>query len=236
MPRPILALAPLAAALVGLVQPAAADWLVTRQGARIETRGPWAEKGRLIVFTTADGKLSSLRTDEIDLEASRRATQEAAAPAPAPAPAPRKATIVLTDADVEHVSEPEATTATPTAGAKPEGPAAPTPGGELAVANWEQKPAGDGLEILGTLNNGSDSTATAIRLTVIAFDEDGRQAARGVATLGNDALPAGQSTTFRVEFPELRELVSVRFEPKATLFKVNQTGTQPPAASSPPPD
>ena len=33
--------------------PAAADWLVTRDGGRVETKGPWKVKGKLVVFTRA---------------------------------------------------------------------------------------------------------------------------------------------------------------------------------------
>src|SRR5262245_62955767 len=95
------------AALLALAAaaPAAADWLVPRQGnGRVETKGPWQVKGKLVVFTLPDGKLSSLRLSEVDLDASGRATDEAAAAAratpaaPAPAPRPREAKVVLTDA------------------------------------------------------------------------------------------------------------------------------------------
>ncbi|HEX2162430.1 MAG TPA: hypothetical protein VHM02_00635, partial [Thermoanaerobaculia bacterium] len=86
-----------AAAVLSLTAlPAAADWLVMRDGTRVETRGAWQQKGRLVVFTSTEGRLSSLRTDAVDLAASRRATEQAAAaaarpaePAALPAPAPR---------------------------------------------------------------------------------------------------------------------------------------------------
>ncbi len=51
------------------------DWLVTSEGEVIETRGPWHEKGASIVFTGANGVLSSLRSSAIDLEASRQLTR-----------------------------------------------------------------------------------------------------------------------------------------------------------------
>ncbi len=54
--------------LLAMTSPAAADWLVTKDGARIETEGPWKTKGAMVVFTSAKGTLSSLRLDEIDLE------------------------------------------------------------------------------------------------------------------------------------------------------------------------
>ena len=63
---------------------ASADWLVTRNGERIETQGAWQVKGRMVVFTSAAGTLSSMRTAEVDLDASTEATQQAAAAAAAP--------------------------------------------------------------------------------------------------------------------------------------------------------
>lgn len=84
---------------------AAADWLVTRDGERIETRGAWEARGRRVVFTSTSGTLSSIRLSEIDLEASREATARALlAEAPAqetpPPPAPPPPALVITTEDV----------------------------------------------------------------------------------------------------------------------------------------
>jgi|GEM_PF-6920575 len=54
--------------------PASADWLVTRDGQRIETQGNWQMKGRAVLFTHADGRVDQLPRDYIDFEASERAT------------------------------------------------------------------------------------------------------------------------------------------------------------------
>ena len=102
-----LAAVALLGALVVAGGPVDADWLVLADGTRIETAGPWEARGRLVVFTTATGTLSSLRLDEVDLEASHEATRAALeAPPPstpsavaAPAPA-AKPVLVLTDEDV----------------------------------------------------------------------------------------------------------------------------------------
>ncbi|MEM7481955.1 MAG: glutaredoxin domain-containing protein [Acidobacteriota bacterium] len=85
-----------------------ADWLVMKDGSRLETQGPWKEKGRLVVFTNAQGALSSMRLSEIDLDASRQATEAAKSPAEKPqesategAPAERrKSVLVLRDGDL----------------------------------------------------------------------------------------------------------------------------------------
>ncbi len=95
--------------------PAAGDWLVTAEGTAIETDGPWKVKGRLVVFTDAQGTLRSLRRDEIDLEASEARTAGAEpealeAPAAADTEEPRERTerrpvLVLTNDDVARAAE-----------------------------------------------------------------------------------------------------------------------------------
>src|SRR5688572_4712455 len=78
-PRRLGTLGLVFAAFLGASLPGAADWLVTREGGRVETKGTWTVKGKLVVFHTADGKLSSMRLADVDLDASRRATEEAVA-------------------------------------------------------------------------------------------------------------------------------------------------------------
>ncbi len=93
----------LAVVLAVSTLPVRADWLVTTDGARIETEGEWEVRGRMVVFTRSGGTLSSMRLDEVDLEASRAATEAAAAPPPveaAPDEAPRPPVLTLTDEDV----------------------------------------------------------------------------------------------------------------------------------------
>ncbi len=66
---------PVVAFLLLAVAPAVeADWLVTREGQRIRTAGPWKVKGRTVVFTSDHGTLSSMRLEEVDLEASEQET------------------------------------------------------------------------------------------------------------------------------------------------------------------
>ncbi len=77
-----------------------ADWLVTRDGERIETRGAWEVRGRVVVFTNHGGALSSIRLDEVDLEASRAATEEPEQAAAQPAAPARKPVMTLTTRDV----------------------------------------------------------------------------------------------------------------------------------------
>jgi hypothetical protein len=74
-------------ALAAAAAPAAADWLVLADGGRVETAGPWEVRGGLVVFTLANGTLSSVRASEVDLPASEAANRPPEPP-PAAAPAP----------------------------------------------------------------------------------------------------------------------------------------------------
>lgn len=84
----------------------AADILVTRDGQQIETEGPWTVKGRQVVFTTPEGRLTSIRLTEVDMEASELATNPPPPPPPAlgaeaeKPKAPPKPVLVLTDENI----------------------------------------------------------------------------------------------------------------------------------------
>jgi glutaredoxin len=76
------------------------DWLVTRSGQRIETKGGWTVKDDRVVFRTPAGTLMTLPLAAIDPEATRGALS----PPPTPSPSARaRATVRLTDEDVTHV-------------------------------------------------------------------------------------------------------------------------------------
>ena len=104
---PGLARIGLALAMVGTlsVLPAGADWLVTLDGDRIQTEGPWSIQGKLVIFTLPGGGLSSLRLADIDVDASDQLTaaSKESQRRPRPKQPTREATFVLTDNDVGHV-------------------------------------------------------------------------------------------------------------------------------------
>jgi glutaredoxin len=76
------------------------DWLVTRSGQRIETKGGWTVKDDRVVFQTRAGTLMTLPLATVDAEASRRASSP---PPAASRSLPTHATVRLTDEDVTHV-------------------------------------------------------------------------------------------------------------------------------------
>lgn len=223
----------LAALLVLAALPAGADWLVTRQGGRVETRGAWEVKGKLVVFHTLNGTLSSMRTSEVDLEASRKATEEAvrarAAAAEAPKPPEKKPSVlVLTDKDVRHIEETAAAPADATPAGEGEKPV-----GDLAVGTWERASAPDAghVVITGTLRNtAASATATGILLLVSLFDETGKQIGTAEAVLTSSALPPGEQSGFRAEFPGVFSFARLEFDPKAVQVKTGPPEGEEPAS------
>lgn len=223
------------AALLGAAGPAAADWLVTKEGARVETKGAWTVKGKLVVFKTADGKLSSLRLSEVDLDASRNATEEAvAASARADAepekPVERKKSVrVITDKDVRQAPAPGTPEAAEAAEAAQAG-AASGPG--VLVDTWKQdRDSEDGHVVInGSLQNSSGATATELQLKVMLYDESNTVIATSQAALGAAALPPGEKTTFRADFPGFFSFATLKFEPTS-----KRLATRAPDQPIPPP-
>lgn len=197
--------------------PAAADWLVLRDGSRIETKGPWQVKGNLVVFTLKTGSLSALKASEVDLDQSAVATSQAraaAAQAGKTDQPKKKPVLVLTDKDVAHVTDSEA----------PEKPAeakqgdkAPKQEPGLTVQGWEQASLGnaDGTQVFGALRNDGRDTATNISVVVKVYDNDGQLLGTADAVVSSGALPPGQATNFRAAFPGIVAFKDARFEVKS---------------------
>ena len=202
----------LLAILLAAASPAAADWLVTRAGGRVETKGPWQVKGKLIVFTGTDGSLASLRLAEVDLDASRKATGEAKARAEAPPapPPPKKKLAVLTDDNFRKTAAP--------APAKPaEAAAAPAAAlGPVAVSSWKraESPGKDGVEIQGTLHNETDTVVVNVALEVQLYNEAGDRVATATAVLPSNALQPRGTADFIASFPGVFAFTNVKFEPQ----------------------
>ncbi len=209
-----LALA-LALALAAAGSLAEAAWLVTDDGTKIETRGPWQVRDGLVVFTTADGVLASMRVSKCDLEASREATAAAALaatrqePSPPPPP-PRRPVLVLTDADVGHVS-PEPVPDEQEVPEEPEA-AAPAPAGSVAVSGWQPKDEENGVSLTGMVSNDSANVAGNIRLVAVFRDADGDPIEKRPAVLSASTLAPGQKAQFKVPAFGLFAYSSVDFD------------------------
>ena len=214
--------------------PAVADWLVTREGDRIETRGAWEVRGKLVVFTLPNGTLSSIRIADVDLEASRelaerraRAAEERPSePTPRERPEP---VLVLTDADVRtYRTPPQAPPGeeAPDAENDEEGP--PTDG--LQVSTWRTvgDDIGDGIEIEGILRNTSRHLAAGILLTVAIYDDEGELLQQVDARPSATSLRPGQTTPFRAQVPGVRTYASILFEAEARWLRVEPGGEDAP--------
>jgi hypothetical protein len=207
----LAALAALAAA------PAAADWLVTRDGARIETRGPWRVDGRRILFDLPNGTLSALRADEVDLDRSAQATAEARVVAEKRvAEEPKKEPVVrLTEKDIPPSGEAADEAAEAPAGS---GESTPT---ALEVVSWEKTEVGEGeaVEIFGTLRNNSTDMITSPTLMVAIYDSDGGLLATNNGVVNAPQIAAGKTANFRVTFAGLSDFAAARFDAQGRGFK-----------------
>lgn len=217
---------------------AVADTLVTEDGDRIETRGPWKVDGGLVVFERPDGTLASMRLSEVDLEASERATEESKAAADRARKAseenddtgedePRREPVArLTDRDLPPVgrstdaegdgSSDAASSTAPGAGSD----GSEEEAGGLEVVEWaeDESFSEDGLRFVGRVRNASDHTAVGIRVTGTLRDEQGDERASTTAILTSDALGAGQSADFRADFPGTFSYADVEFDVEGDLL------------------
>jgi hypothetical protein len=189
--------------------PAHADWLVTRDGGRVETKGPWQTKGKLVVFTrAADGALASLRVSEVDLDASAKATAEAKVKAetpPAPEPVQKKIA-VLTDKDF-HKPTPPGETDSPEKGASAKS-------GPLVISDWKKLdlPSGDGIAIEGQVHNTTGSMMINASVDVQLFNEAGERVGTAQGLLTATSIQPDGSVSFRANFPGVFAFADAKFQ------------------------
>lgn len=202
--------------------PAAADWLRTREGALVETKGPWTVRESLVIFTAPNGTLSSLRLSEIDLDASAVATMEAKNPPPPPAEEPEAATEAVFEITMKSVRR----AAPPAAAEGPEGAAEEAPGAAspppVKVIAWRVTEGSDGgIQILGTVRNDGREIVTDLGVTVSLLDDQGQPVSTANAFLGAVSLAPGVTTTLRALFPDLYQFAGEpAFEVRANPIRI----------------
>ena len=231
----------LATALVLLLSsgPVVADWLVMRDGSRVETEGAWRVDGERILFDMDGGALGSVQTEDVDLDASRSLTQaarEAAIRRAQPqAPAPKKkAVFVVTDADVSHRSPAEALAES---AADPQADASENqPPGRVEVASWNTSdlPAGNGLRVVGSVRNGSSNVAADLNIEILAYDSTDELLLSAPAILGASAIGPGQSTTLAGELVGVFDFSRVEFD--VDYVPIESSAESAPATSTQRPD
>ena len=212
---------------------ARADWLVMRDGARIETKGTWKVDGRRVLFTLPNGTLSTLRTDELDLDQSALVTTRARETPATPVPAlkeKREPVLRLTEKDIPPMVAPAEG-----ADAK-EGDGKDAEKSSLEVISWEktENATGDGLEIFGTIKNGSPNIITTPTLLVAIYDADGGLLATNGGDVNSPQIQPGKTANFRVAFPGVPDFASVKFDAQGRGFKprVENAGADPTEAEA----
>lgn len=219
--------------LAGPIPPAFADVLVTQDGSRIQTEGPWEVQGRLVVFTRPDGSLASLRLHDVDLTASEDVTaaekkaQEEVEQSEAQEEETAQegdATWKLTDADFtrrwvvdredaeegsEESTEGEGDEAEATSSDRTRPP-------EVVSYERESDPVDQHVIVTGVLANTTRTTAAAVALEVSLFDEENQPIEMRRATVDRTVLPPGEETTFRADFPQTFTFAAVQFRPTST--------------------
>lgn len=228
-------LAVAAVAGLALLVPAAADWLVTKDGSRVETQGPWEVRDRLVVFKRPDGTFASMRLSDVDLDASERLTREMAEKARSAREGkerdePRKRPVVarLTEKDLPPVgserSSPEETPAPADgedggdqAGREQEETAEPE---SLQIVTWRELGGAEreGIEFVGDVRNVTGNTAVGVTVAVTLYDEEGEEIASRDALLTSGALPPGQTAGFRASFPGVFHYVRVDFDASGQMM------------------
>ena len=194
----LLALACCAAAFVTL--PAAADWLVMKDGSQLETSGPWSVDGRRVLFSLPNGTLSALRASEVDLEASEALTRAKEAEASAEAEAEDldapQPVWTLTDEDIPQAALiQEEIEIEPLVGAE---------GFALEDVEEDVDATGNNLVVSGTLINDADIPASleAVRVLIVS-PVDGGTLDVATAIVNSTQLLPRSATRFTASFENL---------------------------------
>jgi hypothetical protein len=220
-------------ALGAAVPPAHADWLVTRDGGKVETKGTWQIKGKLVVFTrAADGALASLRASEVDLDASAKATAEAKVQSEAPPPpeAPKKKIAVLTDKDFRKPAP-----AADAGEAPKEVP--PSRPGRLVVSDWKKVDSSseEGVTVEGTIQNTTGDLIVNASVEVQLFNDAGERVGTAPGILTSASVKGKDTVHFRASFPGVFTFATAKFQTGGVPLNVAPPAEDKPADQAPPP-
>ncbi len=206
-----------------LASGAAAEWLVTSDGSRIEIDGPYTVEGKLVTFSLLNGTLGSMPLTAVDLEATKALAEKIAEPPVLEEPVKRKAIMVITDADVGHPRLPAASPVPAGDDADAEEVEAPA----LRVTGWREEvdSSRTTVAISGTLQNPTQNPATSIALDVQLYDAQGGLLETSSARLERGFLNPGGSVRFDASFDETLSYDRVEFHIQSRGF-----------LSEPPPD
>lgn len=191
-----------------LVPAASADWLVTKEGAQIETQGPWKVKGAVVVFTLPNGTLSSMRVRELDLDQSALVTAEANKPpeeetAEEPEAPEREVVAEFTNENIRRATPPPDSEEGEDGGSGTPAKGVATAPFEILAWNVIPRPDIDGIEIRGTLRNGGDETVGNLSVVIRLLTPDDAFVEERRGTVLSGLLRAQAATNFNAAFPNV---------------------------------
>jgi hypothetical protein len=217
MRRVVLALA--SCLVLGWSAAGRADQVVLKDGSVINTSKPYVLKGNQAILTLTDGTLVSVPANQIDGKKTAEANAKAAKPskekavvaAPqSPAEAARmkssrKASIVLSDEDVQHpIANPDGTTSASKGNGE----------GKVEVTNVQTSRESGTLMVTGSMQNTGEGDVVAVSVTVEAVGKDNKTVSTAFGRVAKDSLGSGEKTTFTAEFQEESSISNVRFVPR----------------------
>lgn len=237
----------------------ATEVVVLKGGKTLELAKPYVVRGSQALMTLKDGTLISVAAADVDAKATaaarriRPSPEEAPAVAVTPVEAAKaqqsntKARVRIGDADVGHVLDNGDTV--PAAGEPDAGANDAEGAARLEVVDFDQRPAGNGLAVKGTVRNSGKVIAEGIALTVAAIDDSGKTVATTAANVASGTLDPGSSATFTASLPAAVKGATLRFTPRwsspAAAVKAavpadadstpNAAATLPKPAAPPPP-
>lgn len=195
-----------------------ADWLVTTDGGRIETKGPWRVEGRRVLYTTPGGTLAAVRLSAVDLDASAVATAQAKeerTEVKDVSPSTEKPVLVLKGRDV-----PRSLASVSRSSDSAEAADSDNDSGGVEVTRWDDvTPAGEEVRIRGEVKNGTPDQLTTVNIQVTLYDESGNSIAKRVTSPQVKTMGPGESAPFEISFPDVYYMSAVRFSVQHRGFK-----------------
>ncbi|MBI5280339.1 MAG: hypothetical protein HY858_01565 [Candidatus Solibacter usitatus] len=233
-------------AVVAVAMVAESATVVLRGGKQI-TVASYEQKGNLVILTYENGRVEGYPLAAVDLAKTRVANQQVepdTAPTPSvphsPFLAARSVTgssaVLVTDADVRHTEEPEATEK------KPDEVADALDSAQISLVTYDRKKVSEGeWEVTATFVNQGKAPATGISAVVRLLAVDGKPLGTGTGTFEGQ-LAANQQGAMRVKVAAPGDVGQVGFEFQWVSIQPVQPSpvpspslTTPPVATAPPP-
>ena len=110
------------------------------------------------------------------------------------------------------------------------------PQATVTVASWKRldRPAGDGIEIQGVLQNNTDEIAAGVEVEVQLFNEAGERVATAPGIPSTASIQPRGATEFHASFPGVFSFAEAKIEPKGWRLDLSPAPSQKPTEKPPP--